>query len=76
MIKHLRNYLFLALASLSIAKADDIFKGVKGPTNFQLDERVTYSRNERNIETITTNLILKYWDGNEIGRWGFYKFTI
>ena len=73
MIKHLRNYLFLALASLSIAKADDIFKGIKGPTNFQIDERVTYSRNDRDIETITNNLILKYWDGDstDIGKWAF-----
>ena len=59
MIKHLRNYLFLALASLSIARADDIFKGVKGPTNFQVDERINYSKNEKKLESLTNNLILK-----------------
>ena len=76
MIKLLRNYLFLTLASLSITKADDIFKGVKGPTNFQVDERITYSKNNKNIETITNNLILKYWDGDstDTGKWAFINF--
>ena len=83
MIKQLRNYLLfgaLALSSLNVARADDIFKGVKGPTKFQLDGRGTYSKNSRNIENFTNNLILKYWDGgeNSIGQWAFvnlpYKF--
>lgn len=79
MIKQLRSYFLFAslvLASLSIAKTDDIFKGVKGPTNFQVDERVTYSRNEKNIESLTNNLILKYWDGDStnIGKWAFINF--
>ena len=74
MIKQLRNYFLLGslfLTSLSIAKADDIFKGVRGPTKFQLDGRLTYSKNERNIESLTNNLILKYWDGDKLGLWGF-----
>ncbi len=83
MIKQLRNYLLfgaLALSSLNVARADDIFKGVKGPTKFQLDGRGTYSKNSRNIENFTNNLILKYWNGeeNNIGQWAFvnlpYKF--
>ena len=76
MIKQLRQYILLgalALSSLNIAKADDIFKGVKGPTNFQADTRAIYSKNERNIESLTNNLILKYWDGDstDIGKWAF-----
>jgi len=76
MIKQLRNYFLLGslfLTSLSIAKADDIFKGVRGPTKFQLDGRLTYSKNERNIESLTNNFILKYWDGEgaDAGKFAF-----
>jgi hypothetical protein len=79
MIKKLRNYILaLSLAlvttfsySSSKAYADDIFKGVKGPTNWQTDERVSLSKNEKNVKTLTNNLILKYWDGKELGKYGF-----
>lgn len=53
------------------ASADDIYKGVRGPTNWQLDERIAYSRNEKNAEAVTNNIILKYWDGDEFGKFGF-----
>ncbi|MBI2129309.1 hypothetical protein HYU07_03645 [Candidatus Woesearchaeota archaeon] len=70
--------LCLMTALLSNVRADDIFKGLRGPTNWQLDERIAYSRNEKNVETVTNNLILKYWDGDEFGKFGFislpYKF--
>ena len=51
--------------------ADDIYKGVRGPTNWQLDSRVSYFENEQRIKTTTGNLILKYWNGNKFGLWGF-----
>lgn len=61
------------LASLipSRTHSDDIFKGVKGPTNWQLDERINYKENENKVKTLSNNLILKYWDGEKIGKWGF-----
>lgn len=54
--------------------ADDFLKGVKGPTNFQIDGRFSYSKNNKNIESLTNNLILKYWDGDKNGKWGFINF--
>lgn len=54
------------------AIADGIYKGMRGPTNWQLDSRITYSKNEERTKTITGNLILKYWDGNEFGWFGFF----
>ena len=63
----------LALSLSNNAKADDIFKGIRGPTNFQADARLTYSKNERNIESLTNNFILKYWDGEgaDAGKFAF-----
>jgi len=51
--------------------ADDIYKGVKGPTNWQLDSRISYSKNQRKVRTTTLNSILKYWDGDKFGLFGF-----
>ncbi|HLC65617.1 MAG TPA: transporter [Candidatus Nanoarchaeia archaeon] len=69
----------LATALSGEAKAGDIFIGARGPTNWQLDGRVGYSRNEKGVEAVTNNLILKYWDGDSIGKWAFvnlpYKFV-
>lgn len=53
------------------ASADAIFKGVRGPTEWQLDERVTYSTNDRNVTAFANTFILKYWDGKETGKWFF-----
>lgn len=53
------------------ASADDIYKGMRGPTNWQLDYRVSYFENEQKIKATTGNLILKYWDGDEFGWFGF-----
>ncbi len=74
--KILRNYVLsgsLALATVfsSSALADDIFKGVRGPTTWQLDEKIIYSKNEENLEILTNNIILKCWDGDKFGKWGF-----
>ena len=61
------------------ATADDFFKGLRGPTNWQLDERIGYSKNEKGVESLTNNLIFKYWDGDKQGMFGFvnipYKFV-
>jgi|SRR3989338_7994532 len=82
-IKKLEKYfligaLYLATASLDIVYADDFSKGARGPENRQLDVRTTYSVNEKDVETITNNVILKYWDGDEFGKFAFisipYKF--
>ena len=51
--------------------ADDIYKGVRGPTNWQLDFRGSYFENEQRIKTITSNVLLKHWDGDKFGLWGF-----
>ncbi len=71
--KHYIVYVSLVLATVfsSSAYADGILKGTRGPTNWQVDERVVYSKNEKDIETITNNLTLKYWNGDEFGGWGF-----
>lgn len=80
MFQKLRNYIIGGLMLLeaalfpNIASASDIFLGVKGPTEMQLDGRVTYSSSndkKGNLQTLTNNLILKYWDGDETGKWFF-----
>ena len=76
-----RNSIFvgLALVSINSARADDLLKGVRGPTKVQFDERIVGSENENDVETITNALVVKYWDGNKLGKFGFinipYKFV-
>lgn len=50
------------------AKADDFARGIRGPTRWQVDERISYSKNEKGLETVVNDNILKYWDGNNIGK--------
>lgn len=71
----------LALASLMPVQnvhADGISRGMRGPTNLQLDSRLSYAENDLNVKTMTENMILKYWDGKEFGLFGFvnmpYKY--
>jgi len=52
------------------ATADDIFKGMRGPTNWQLDVRAAHNENDHST-TNTGTAILKYWDGDEFGKWFF-----
>lgn len=75
----IRNYIlfgWLVLATFFFrnAYADDLTKGIKGPTNNQIDIRLNAG-----LESITNTLILKYWDGKEKGKWIFlavpYKFN-
>jgi hypothetical protein len=65
------------------AYADDIMKGARGPTNWQVDSRVGVTEVEAtkdlpSIEKVTNHLIVKYWDGERFGKWGFvnlqYRF--
>lgn len=58
-------------AIATVASADDIFKGVRGPTNWQLDERIAYAENDRDVQTATQTSIFKYWNGKEHGLWAF-----
>lgn len=53
------------------ALADDIYKGVRGPTNLQLDDRISYNTNEKGVKALSNNLTLKYWDGDTAGKWFF-----
>src|SRR3989338_2556644 len=79
---HLKKFMWpLALvASLLPNKVSGqtIFQGLRGPTNFQLDERLSFSNNEQGTNALTNNLILKYWDGSKFGKFGFvsipYRF--
>jgi len=63
-----------------VAKSDDIFKGVKGPTNWQADLRENYAqkRDSKGVSTITTinNDLLKYWSGDNIGLFAFVNIPL
>ncbi len=61
----------LALSTASLSHGSDIYQGMRWPTPLQLDERVTYSKDEFGKEGITNILMLKYIDGNKIGKWCF-----
>ncbi len=78
--KNLRKYLAagaLALATIIpiSGNAQSIFNGLRGPTVFQVDNRVSYSTKEAQTGIRTqipaNNLILKYWDGAENGIFAF-----
>jgi len=55
--------------------ANDIVIGTRGPTECQMDARVGYSEKTdnkgRETKTATQNDVLKYWDGNKLGVFGF-----
>jgi len=72
-IKRLAVIAAMCIAALFAgkARADDISRGIRGPTNWQADSRISYSENDLDIKTTTENLILKYWDGDEVGVFGF-----
>lgn len=74
----MRNLLkTLALAStiavsflMPTVRADDFVKGMRGPTDHQADLRLAYSENDAGVKATTETLLLKYWDGKEIGKFG------
>lgn len=51
--------------------ADDFFKGMRGPTLFQMDNRFSYINQDNDVESYGGNMILKYWDGQTLGKWAF-----
>ena len=75
----LKMALATTLAVATAAGADDIFKGMRGPTNWQADGRVSYAQNEKGATNVTNTAILKYWDGDGFGKWAFasvsYRFV-
>ncbi len=70
----------IALATLVpvSAKAQSVFTGLRGPTEFQVDNRTSYSIKESQTgvesETLANNLILKYWNGTNNGVFAFANF--
>ncbi|HEA46384.1 MAG TPA: hypothetical protein ENH99_01230 [Candidatus Pacearchaeota archaeon] len=83
LISKLRSYILagsltLAPVFAADAYAQDIFIGRRGPTNAQLDGRISYSQSRNGTRTLANSMIFKYWDGDRFGKWGFvslpYKF--
>lgn len=68
-LKHCALVLLSAI-SLSKASADDIYKGVRGPTRVQADGRMVFSKSNETL-TLANTLVMKYWDGEELGLFGF-----
>jgi hypothetical protein len=74
----LKTFLGTALIAGTLAlnaNAQSIFNGIKGPTDFQLDDRVSYTmkeaQNGAKTKTTANNAILKYWDGKDLGTFAF-----
>jgi hypothetical protein len=69
-----RTALFAGALALN-ANAQSVFNGMRGPTDFQLDDRAGYTlreaKNGKETETLANNTILKYWNGKEKGIFGF-----
>ncbi|MDD5133341.1 MAG: hypothetical protein PHD81_01530 [Candidatus Nanoarchaeia archaeon] len=67
--------LALAITLPVSVKAQSVFNGLKGPTKFQVDNRINYSTKEipsgENVDSFTNNLIFKYWDGTNKGTFAF-----
>ncbi len=77
--KGMLTWIFTLATILGIAYADDISKGMRGPTNWQVDGRTFYLKRPNSLEALTNTFVLKGWDGKESGKWGFlnasYKST-
>lgn len=69
----------LATFFTNSVNAQSIFNGLRGPTNFQIDNRISYSSieslAEEKNETFVINNLLKYWDGNDKGIFAFANFS-
>ncbi|HLC66083.1 MAG TPA: hypothetical protein VJK52_00405, partial [Candidatus Nanoarchaeia archaeon] len=59
------------LCAAASASADDIYKGVRGPTTVQSDTRVAYAENSAGVQSQTATEIVKLWTGKQHGWWGF-----
>ena len=64
-----------ALTLVLNTNAQSIFNGVRGATDFQLDDRVSYTtreaQNRATTKTTANNAILKYWSGKDLGVFAF-----
>lgn len=58
------------------ANADDFFKGTRGPTLIQMDNRFFWSDTDTHVEQYGANVILKYWDGTSFGKWTFINLPV
>jgi hypothetical protein len=59
------RYTQIALAAGLLAlpaQADDIYKGLKGPTPWQLDTRAAHITDEKGMHGTVSTAIFKYWD--------------
>lgn len=67
--------LVVSLACAGSVRGNDIFIGTRGPTPWQFDARVGYSEKtdskDATTKTINQNDVLKYWNGNKIGLFGY-----
>jgi len=43
------------------ASAETVLRAVKGPTRYQVDNRLSYSKNNKDVETVQDVLIMKDW---------------
>ncbi|MBP7708483.1 hypothetical protein KA107_02265 [Candidatus Pacearchaeota archaeon] len=72
----LQSILGMGALTLALnANAQSVFNGLRGPTNFQIDDRAGYSSKEsqagQTTETTGNNFLLKYWNGTNSGLFGF-----
>jgi hypothetical protein len=77
---NLKNKLktLLGIGALTLglnANAQSVYTGLRGPTEFQFDNRTGYSERESlngaRTKTLTDNAILKYWNGTNRGIFAF-----
>lgn len=69
--KKLVEYLIAGAASIaSTSHADMIYKGARGPTEWQADVRPSFYRNEKASSAAMQN-ILKYWNGKDADVFAF-----
>lgn len=61
--------LWLAALAAPRAGADDFFKGMRGPTLFQVEDKVTLTHQDNGVDTFVNNFLAKYWDGTNVGKW-------
>lgn len=67
------SLIVLAGASLS-AYADSIFRGARGPTEWQADARISVgerANDSSKTKSFVNNNIIKYWSGDSLGLFGF-----
>lgn len=68
----------MGLATLLLAsgevKGDSIFRGMRGPSDWQADVRLGVSQRENKAgetTSVVNNNVLKYWDGDKTGKFSY-----